>query len=241
VPSIHALANPARFLKIARPLTPALFWPGALLAAFGAFAGLTMTPPDYLQGESVRILYIHVPTAWLGMAGWSTIAISSLVYLVWRHPLASLAARAAALPGAVFAALCLITGSIWGRPTWGTWWQWDGRLTSMLLLFFVYLAYMALAKADTDRGGDGRVPALFGIAGSVLLPIIRYSVVWWNTLHQGQSIGVTSSSIDGSMLWPLWFTLSGLTLFFAGVVLMRMRAMLATQKVEARMARLAAA
>lgn len=241
VPSLHALANPARFLKIARPLTPALFWPGVLLTAFGAFAGLTMTPADYLQGESVRILYIHVPTAWLGMAGWSTIAISSLVYLVWRHPLAALAARAAALPGAVFAALCLITGSIWGRPTWGTWWQWDGRLTSMLLLFFVYLAYMALARADADRGGDGRVPALFGIAGSVLLPIIRYSVVWWNTLHQGQSIGVTSSSIDGSMLWPLWFTLSGLTLFFAGIVLMRMRALLALQKVEARMARLATA
>lgn len=241
MPTLHAFANPARFLKIARPLTPALFWPGVLLAAFGTYAGLAVTPPDYLQGESVRILYIHVPTAWLGMAGWSTIAISSLVYLVWRHPLAAVAARAAALPGAAFAALCLLTGSIWGRPTWGTWWQWDGRLTSMVLLFFVYLAYMALAKADAERGGDGRVPALFGIAGSVLLPIIRYSVVWWNTLHQGQSIGLTSSSIDRSMLWPLWFTLSGLTLFFAGVVLMRMRALLATARIEARMARLAAA
>lgn len=241
MPTLHAFANPARFLKIARPLTPTLFWPGVLLAAFGVYAGLAVTPPDYLQGDSVRILYIHVPTAWLGMAGWSTIAISSLAYLVWRHPLAAVAARAAALPGAAFAALCLMTGSIWGRPTWGTWWQWDGRLTSMLLLFFIYLAYMALARADAERGGDGRVPALFGIAGSVLLPIIRYSVVWWNTLHQGQSIGLTSSSIDGSMLWPLWFTLSGLTLFFAGVVLMRMRALLAAARVEARMARLAAA
>ena len=240
MPALHALANPARFLKIARPLTPVLFWTGLLLIAFGAWGGLAMTPPDYLQKESVRILYIHVPAAWLGMGGWTGLAAASLVYLVWRHPLANLAARAIAPAGAVFAALCLITGSIWGRPTWGTWWEWDGRLTSMLLLFFVYIAYIALARADAERGGDGRVPALFGVAGTVLLPIIRYSVVWWNTLHQGQSIGLTSSSIDDSMLWPLFFMLPGFTLVFAGVVLMRMRAALATQKVEARMKRMAA-
>ena len=241
MPALHALANPARFLKIARPLTPILFWAGAALIAFGSWAGLTQTPPDYLQGESVRILYIHVPTAWLGMAGWSGVAVASLSYLVWRHPLANLAARASALPGAVFAALCLISGAIWGRPTWGTYWQWDGRLTSMLLLFFVYLGYMALARADADRGGDGRIPAIFGIAGSVLLPIIRYSVVWWNTLHQGQSIGITGSSIDGSILWPLPFTLGGFTLFFAAIVLMRMRALLASAKTEARLRRMARA
>ncbi|RZA17478.1 MAG: heme ABC transporter permease [Lysobacteraceae bacterium] len=239
MPALHAFANPARFLKIARPLTPVLFWAGAALALFGAYAGLALTPPDYLQKETVRILYIHVPSAWLGMGAWSGIAISSLMYLVWRHPLSNLAARAIAPAGAVFAALCLITGSIWGRPTWGTWWEWDGRLTSMLLLFFVYIAYIALARADADRGGDGRVPALFGVAGSVLLPIIRYSVVWWNTLHQGQSIGLTSSSIDKSMIWPLFFTLGGFTLLFGGIVLMRMRAMLAAQKVEARMRRMA--
>lgn len=241
MPSIHALANPARFLKLARPLTPALFWAGVALIAFGCWAGLTQTPADYLQGETVRILYIHVPTAWLGMAGWSGIAVSSLTYLIWRHPLAMLAARAMALPGAMFAALCLATGSIWGRPTWGTWWEWDGRLTSMLLLFFVYLGFMGLARADADRGGDGRIPALYGIAGSVLLPIIRYSVVWWNTLHQGQSIGINKQTIDGSLIWPLWFTLGGFTLFFASIVLMRMRAMLATSKAEARMRRMAQA
>ena len=239
MPSLHALANPARFLKIARPLTPLLFWAGAVLLGYGIWGGLTQTPADYQQGETVRILYIHVPTAWLGMAGWSGIAVSSLVFLVWRHPLAMIAARAIALPGAVFAALCLATGSIWGRPTWGTWWQWDGRLTSMLLLFFVYLGFMALLRADDDRGGDGRVPAIYGIAGSILLPIIRYSVVWWNTLHQGQSIGLTKSSIDASILWPLWFTLGGFTLFFAGVVLMRMRTILARTKAEARMRRMA--
>jgi heme exporter protein C len=241
VPALHALANPNRFLRIARPLTPVLFWLGLALAAFGGWAGLTQTPPDYLQGDAVRIIYIHVPTAWLGMAGWSGLAVSSLVYLVWRHPLAKVAAEACALPGAVFAALCLVTGSIWGRPTWGTWWEWDGRLTSMLLLFFVYLAYMALVRADNDRMGDGRIPAIFGLAGTVLLPIIRYSVVWWNTLHQGQSIGLTKSTIAMSMLWPLFYTLAGFTLFFVAIVLMRMRALLASAKAEARLRRKAAA
>jgi heme exporter protein C len=236
---IHALANPTRFLKIARPLTPVLFWAGVACVLFGAWGGLTQTPADYLQKESVRILYIHVPAAWLGMAGWGGMAAASLAYLIWRHPLASLAARAIAPAGATFAALCLVTGSIWGRPTWGTWWEWDGRLTSMLLLFFVYLAYIALARADAERDGDGRIPALFGVAGSVLLPIVRYSVVWWNTLHQGQSIGLTGSSIDGSIGWPLYFTIPGFTLFFAAVVLMRMRALIATQKVEARLKRMA--
>jgi len=241
VPALHALANPARFLTIARPLTPVLVWAGVALIALGCWAGLTRTPPDYLQGETVRILYIHVPTAWLGMGGWSGIAVASIAFLVWRHPLASIAARAIAPAGAAFAALCLMTGSIWGRPTWGTWWQWDGRLTSMLLLFFVYCAYIALARADADRGGDGRMPAVFGIAGSVLLPIIRYSVVWWNTLHQGPSIGLNSSTIDQSILWPLPIMLAGFSLLFAGIVLMRMRALLARARTEARLRRMARA
>ena len=241
MPALHALANPARFLKIARPLTPALWWGGVALIVLGCWAGLTQTPADYLQGESVRILYIHVPAAWLGMGGWTGIACASIAFLVWRHPLAEVASRAIAVPGATFAALCLITGSIWGRPTWGTWWQWDGRLTSMLLLFFVYLGFIALSQADRERGGDGRIPALYGVAGTVLLPIIRYSVVWWNTLHQGASIGLTGSSIDGSLLWPLPIMLAGFTFVFAAIVLMRMRAMLARTKAEARLARRARA
>ncbi|RHW17056.1 heme ABC transporter permease [Sphingomonas gilva] len=240
MPALHALANPTRFLSIARPLTPVLLWAGLLLLAVGAWAGLTLTPPDYLQGESVRILYVHVPSAWLGMGGWTGIALASFSLLVWRHPLAAIAARAVALPGAVFAALCLITGSIWGRPTWGTWWEWDGRLTSMLLLFFLYLAWIGLARADAERGGDGRIPAIFGLAGTALLPVIRYSVVWWRTLHQGPSITVSGSSIDGSILWPLWLTLTGFSLVFGAIVLMRMRAMLAQQRLEARMRRMAA-
>lgn len=241
MPAFHALANPARFLAIARPLTPILFWLGAALVAFGAFAGLTMTPADYLQGETVRILYIHVPAAWLGMGGWTGLAIASIAFLVWRHPLAMVAARAIALPGATFAAVCLVTGAIWGRPTWGTYWQWDGRLTSMLLLFFVYCGWIALARADAERGGDGRVAAIFGIAGTVLLPVIRYSVVWWNTLHQGPSIGLTRSSIDPSLLWPLPIMILGFSCLFGAIVLMRMRAALAQARAEARLRRMARA
>ncbi|MDG5488181.1 heme ABC transporter permease CcmC [Sphingomonas sp. BGYR3] len=238
---MHALANPARFLRIARPLTPVLFWLGLALILVGAGAGLFVTPPDYLQGDSVRILYIHVPAAWLGMGGWTGIAVSSLCYLIWRHPLAALSARAVAAPGALFAALCLITGSIWGRPTWGTWWEWDGRLTSMLILFFVYLGWIALERGDAERGGDGRIPALFGVAGTVLLPVIKYSVTWWNTLHQPASITLTRNSIDDSLLWPLWLTVLGFSLWFGAIVLIRMRAYLAEARVEARMRRMAAA
>ena len=236
---MHRFANPVRFLRIARPLTAWFGWGGALLIAAGIAGGLFVTPADYLQGETVRILYIHVPAAWLGMAGWMGIAGASFAQLVWRHPLAYVAARACAGPGAVYAFICLATGSIWGRPTWGTWWEWDGRLTSMLLLFFVYIAWIALDRADAERSGDGRVPALFGVAGSALLPIVHYSVIWWNTLHQGES--VVTGKIHISLLWPLFFTLAGFTLFFAGVVLMRMRAILANQKVEARLRRMAAA
>jgi len=126
---MHALANPTRFLAFARPLTVWLGWSGAILIAAGLAGGLFLSPPDYLQREIVRIMYVHVPSAWLGMAGWAGIAAASLAQLVWRHPLAAVAARATAVPGAVFTALCLVTGSLWGRPTWGTYWEWDGRLT----------------------------------------------------------------------------------------------------------------
>ena len=238
---MHAYANPVRFLKIARPLTNWLLGLGAALALAGVYAGLFVTPPDYLQGETVRILYIHVPAAWLGMAGWAGIAGASLSQLVWRHPLAAVAGRAAAVPGAVFAAICLSTGSIWGRPTWGTWWEWDGRLTSMLVLLFLYLGYIALAAAEKECGGsDGRMAAIFGLVGAVNLPIIHYSVLWWRTLHQGQSISLGGSTIAPELLWPLPLTMLGFTAIFAAVVLMRMRAELARTKIEARLRRAAA-
>ncbi|MDQ8754646.1 heme ABC transporter permease CcmC [Sphingosinicella sp. LHD-64] len=240
---MHVYANPARFLKIARPLTGLFGWAGVALIGVALAIGLFLAPRDYLQGESVRIIYVHVPAAWLGMAGWTGIAVASLMQLVWRHPLAAVAGRAIAVPGAVFTFVCLATGSLWGRPTWGTYWEWDGRMTSMLVLLFLYLAYIALAGAEKEKGGEGRITAIFGLVGAVNLPIIRYSVVWWNTLHQGQSIDIVQgrSSIDSSMLWPLLASASGFTLLFGAIVLMRMRAELARQKLEARMRRMAAA
>ena len=239
---MHAFANPARFLRIARPATAWLLGVGTALVALGVAGGLWITPPDYLQGQTVRILYIHVPAAWLGMAGWGALAAASISQIVWRHPLAAIAGRAVAVPGATFAGLCLATGSIWGRPTWGTWWEWDGRLTSMLILFFLYLGYIGLAAAERERGGEGRMAALFGLVGAINLPIIHYSVLWWRTLHQGQSISLAGgSSIVPELLWPLPLTLIGFTAIFAGVTLMRMRTELAQTKREARLRRSAAA
>ena len=238
---MQALANPARFLRIARPVTAWLLATGLLFAAIGLVAGLTLTPPDYLQGETVRIMYVHVPAAWLGMAGWMGIAAASISQLVWRHPLAAVAGRGTAPAGATFAFICLVTGSIWGRPTWGTWWEWDGRLTSMLVLFFLYLGYIALGSAERERGGEGRITAIYGLVGTINLPIIHYSVLWWRTLHQGQSISMIGSTIDSSLLWPLPLTMIGFTCLFVAAALMRMRAELAETKIEARMRRMGSA
>ncbi|MGI8706262.1 MAG: heme ABC transporter permease CcmC [Sphingomicrobium sp.] len=237
---MHALANPARFLRLARPATGMLLGIGLLLTVIALSAGLTLTPPDYLQGETVRIMYVHVPAAWLGMAGWAGLAAAAISQLVWRHPLAAVAGRAIAPCGATFTAICLLTGSIWGRPTWGTWWEWDGRLTSMLVLFFLYLGYIALSAADRERGGEGRITALFGLVGTINLPIIHYSVLWWQTLHQGQSIGLTGTTIDSSILWPLPLATIGFACLFAAATLMRMRSELARARVEARIRRAAA-
>lgn len=237
---MHGYANPVRFLKIARPATGWCLVVGLVLAVAGCYGGLAITPPDYLQGDTARILYIHVPAAWLGMAGWGSIAAASISQLVWRHPLAAVAGRAIAPAGATFAAICLATGSIWGRPAWGTWWEWDGRLTSMLVLFFLYLGYIALGAAERERGGDGRILAIFGLVGAINLPIIHYSVLWWNTLHQAQSISLTGSKIAPELLWPLPLTMVGFTAIFAAVVLMRMRTDLARTKMEARLRRSAA-
>lgn len=234
---MHGFANPARFLRIARWLTPLLLVSGLLLTAGSLFWGVTSVPPDRLMGETVRILFIHVPTAWLAMGGWTAIAIASLVELVWRHPLAGIAARASAVPGAVFTAVCLATGSIWGRPTWGTWWVWDGRLTSMLVLLFLYFGYIALSGAIAREGSSTRIAAIFGLVGAINVPIINRSVVWWNSLHQPPSITMGESAIDPVFLWPLLFSTLGFSLLFGGVVLARMRALLADIQAEARLRR----
>ena len=234
---MHGFANPARFLRIARWLTPALLLSGLLLTAAALLYGLFAAPAERLQGETVRIMFVHVPTVWLGMAGWTTIAVASLVELVWRHPLAGLAARGAAVPGAVFTAIGLATGSIWGRPAWGAWWVWDGRLTSFLVLLFLYFGYLGLAGAVDREGGSSRIPAIFGLVGAVNIPIIHYSVLWWNSLHQPPSITTGGSAMAPEFLWGLLAAALGFSLLFGGVVLARMRALLATVQAEARLRR----
>ena len=235
---MHGFANPARFLRLARLFTAPLIVLGGVLTAAVLLWGLLVAPAEQLQGETVRILFIHVPAAWLGMGGWTLIALASLSELVWRHPLATIAARAAALPGAFFALLCLVTGSLWGRPAWGAWWVWDGRLTSMLVLFFLYCAYLALADAAARSGqGNTRIAAIFGLVGAVNIPIIHYSVIWWNSLHQPPSITLGKSSMAPEFLYGLLAATLGFSLLFGGVVLARMRAILADQQTEARLRR----
>lgn len=234
---MHGFANPKRFLALARWLTPLCLLAGLAITGVALVWGVFFAPADRLMGETVRILYLHVPFAWLGMGGWSGLAIASLAFLVWRHPLAAIAARAIAVPGAVFTALCLVTGSIWGRPAWGTWWVWDGRLTSMLVLLFLYCAYIALAQAAAREGVSPRIPAIFGLLGAINIPIINRSVVWWNSLHQPPSITMGKSTIDGAFLAPLLFATIGFTLIFGGIVLARMRALLADTQTEARLRR----
>ena len=241
---MHRFANPARFLRIARVLTLPLTLLGLGLTAAGLWIGLFDSPPDYQQGESVRIMYVHVPAAWLGSGGYLGLAVASAVALVWRHPLAEIAARAIAPVGAAFTAICLISGALWGKPTWGTYWVWDARLTSMLVLLFLNLGYLALSSAEAERGG-GKAASILAIVGVINLPIIKYSVEWWNTLHQGSSIRLSgagaSSSIAPEMLLPLLLSVAGFSLLFGAIVLMRMRAALAQQAVAARSRRIAAA
>ena len=238
---MHGFANPARFLRLARWLMPALLGLGLLLSMGALLFGLIVVPPDRLMGETVRILFIHVPCVWIGMAGWTTLAICSLMELVWRHPLAAIAGRAAAVPGAAFTAMGLATGSIWGRPTWGTWWVWDGRLTSFLILLFLYFGYIALAQAaqrDAAAGeGGNRIVAIFGLVGAINIPIINRSVVWWNSLHQPPSITMGKSAIDGTFLYPLLLAALGFSLIYGALVMARMRTLLAEIQTEARLRR----
>ena len=238
---MHGFANPARFLRLASWLMPALLGLGLLLSIGALLFGLTQVPPDRLMGETVRILFIHVPCVWIGMAGWTTLAVCSLMELVWRHPLAAIAGRAAAVPGAAFTAMGLATGSIWGRPTWGTWWVWDGRLTSFLILLFLYFGYIALAQAaqrDATAGeGGNRIVAIFGLVGAINIPIINRSVVWWNSLHQPPSITMGKSAIDGTFLFPLLIAAIGFSLIYGALVMARMRTLLAEIQTEARLRR----
>lgn len=239
-PDLHALANPLRFQRLATALTPWVLALGLGFLFVGLWQGLFIAPRDYLQGETVRIMYVHVPSAWFAMGGYLGMAIAAISARVWRHPLADLSVRAIAPIGAMFAAICLITGSIWGRPTWGTWWVWDGRLTSMLVLFLLYLGVIALTHLHEDRARGLKMAGYLAIVGIINLPIIKFSVEWWNTLHQPASIRLSGSSIHPEMLAPLMLSAVGFLLLFVALVLIRMRTLIAEQRFEARSLRRAA-
>ena len=227
-------ANPTRFMRLADLLIVPMAALAALLLAAGIYLGLLASPPDYQQGETVRIMYVHVPAAWLATFGYVALGLCGLFYIVWRHPLADIALRAMAPVGALFAFLTLVTGALWGKPIWGAWWVWDARLTSMLILFFFYVAMIALANAfDTPERGS-RPAAILALVGLLNVPIVKFSVNWWNTLHQPASLVRSGGvSIDPVMLTPLLLMLAGTHLFFAVVVILRMKALLAERRIAA--------
>ena len=229
----HRYASPANFKRLSDRLLPWVAGGTALCLGVGLWSALFVSPADYQQGETVRIMYVHVPSAWMAMFVYSNLALAGAATLVWRHPLADVAGRAMAPVGAAFTFLCLVTGSLWGKPMWGTWWVWDARLTSVLILFFIYLAYMALNSAFDEPERGARASAVLALVGAVNLPVIKFSVDWWNTLHQPASISrLDAPAIHSSMLLPLLAMSVGYTLFFMAVALVRMRAGLIERRLE---------
>ena len=218
------LANPTRFLTFAERALPWLAGATALAFAFGLNQALFVAPDDYQQGATVKIMFIHVPSAWLGMFIWGVMSIAALGTLVWRHPLADVAGKSAAPIGAMFTFLCLTTGSLWGRPMWGTYWVWDARLTSVLVLFLMYLGVVALWRTVEDPSRAGRAAAILTLVGAVNLPIIKFSVDWWNTLHQAASVvRLGGPKIHPAILTPLLIMAVAFTLLFITLHLAAMR------------------
>ena len=229
-----SLANPTRFLSLVDRLVPWLTAAAAVLLGLGLYLSFFVAPPDYQQGETVRIMFIHVPAAWLAMFGYMLIATAALGTLVWRHPLADVAAKAAAPIGATFCFVALVTGSLWGKPMWGTYWVWDARLTSMLVLFLLYLGLIALWQSIEEPGRAGRAAAILALVGAINVPIIKFSVDWWNTLHQPASIiRLGGPTVDPSMLWPLLVMAAGFTTLFVLLHLIAMRAEILRRRVRA--------
>ncbi|MFC3051475.1 heme ABC transporter permease [Kordiimonas pumila] len=230
---MHRFANPVAFNRLADRILPWAILLGIFTFATGLYYAFFDSPVDYQQGESVRIMYVHVPAAWMSMAVYAFIAVASFTALVWRHPLALIAGRAAAPIGATFTALALITGSLWGKPMWGTYWSWDGRMTSVLILFFLYLGYMALWEALDDDEKAGRAASILALVGVVNLPIIKFSVEWWNTLHQPASvIRMGGPTIHIDMLIPLLIMGAAYKLYFIVVVLWRMKLEMNRRKID---------
>jgi heme exporter protein C len=220
---LFELANPARFMKLSGQLLPWFAGAASILIGAGIYMAFAC-PPDYQQGDTVRIMFIHVPAAWVAMTAYGAMAVASFFSLVWRHPLADVAAKTAAPLGALFTALALITGSLWGRPMWGAYWVWDGRLTSFLLLLFLYLGYIALWNAIEDETRAARAAAILALVGVADLVVIKFSVDWWTTLHQGESIfRMDGPTIAGVFLWPLFTMMGGYTALFFSLWMIRIR------------------
>jgi heme exporter protein C len=232
--TISRFANPGRFLQMSKKLLPWCGGLAGLLIIIGLYLALFVAPADYQQGEAVRIMYVHVPSAWVALNIYLFLAAASGVALVSKHPLAAVAAQAAAPVGAAFTFVCLLSGALWGRPMWGTWWVWDARLTSVLVLFFLYLGYIALVDAFDDPTRGTRAGALLALVGVVNLPIIKFSVDWWNTLHQPASVlRLGGPAIYVSMLIPLLVMTSGFTMLFTALLLLRMRTLLFERRARA--------
>ena len=236
---MFGLANPERFMRFTTPLVPWAWAAAGLLLAVGTWLAFA-APEDYQQGDTVRIMFVHVPAASLGLAIYGALGVSSFLSLVFRHPLADAAARAAALPGAVYTALALITGSLWGRPMWGTWWVWDARLTSVLVLFLFYLGYMALRSSIEDEAKAARAAAVLGLVGLINLPIVKFSVDWWNTLHQPASLLRSGgTSLDPVFLTPLLIMMAAYGVLFLALWLTAIRTEVTRRRVVALRARAA--
>ncbi|KAA5610449.1 heme ABC transporter permease [Rhodovastum atsumiense] len=231
--NLHRFANPGRFLRLSGLVLPWVAALGLGLTLTGFAWGLFFAPADWQQGDAVRIMYVHVPSAWLASFGYLSLAVCSVLSLVWRHPLADLAAAEIGPVGAAFTALCLASGSLWGKPMWGAWWVWDARLTSVLVLFFLYLGHVALVRAFDDPQRGYRAGAILALVGVVNLPIIKFSVDWWNTLHQPSTIKFTSApSMYVGMLWPLLLCALGFSFGFVAIVLMRTRAAVMERRIR---------
>jgi heme exporter protein C len=229
-----SLANPTRFLSLVGTVVPWLTAVVIILLGTGLYLSFFVAPPDYQQGEIVRIMFIHVPAAWLALFGYTLIAIAALGTLIWRHPLADVAAKTAAPIGATFTFIALVTGSLWGKPMWGTYWVWDARLTSMLVLFLLYLGLIALWQAIEEPGRAGRAAAILALVGVINVPIIKFSVDWWNTLHQPASVfRADGPSIDPSLLTPLFVMAAAFTALFVLLHLIAMRAEILRRRVRA--------
>ena len=231
---MHRFANPNRFVRLSRTFEPWLAGFTVILLAAGLYMALFASPADYQQGESVRIMYVHVPAAWMAMFCYVSMAAAAAAGLIWKHPVADLAAKATAPIGACFTFLALLTGSLWGKPMWGTWWVWDARLTSVLVLFFLYLGYMALNNAFDDPDRGTRASSILALVGLVNVPVIKFSVDWWYTLHQPASVvRMDGPSIHQSMLWPLGLMAAAFSTYYLWVLLVRVRGEIVAVKIRA--------